>query len=133
MKALFTSLMILMINFAFAQSPDYTYNDGVGNQYEVYAGYIKRSPVAPISYGKATSTTTAAALPEKSIEIVKAEVQTVTDLCQAVITANATQGKLNTNATLEYLVDRNIKTIYMKAAESNKVALENKLEEILAR
>jgi hypothetical protein len=134
MKTLFTSLMILMVNFAIAQAPLYTYNDGVGNKYELYASYIKRMPVAAnTSSTIGTKGTTTVSKPEKTIEITKDDLKDVTTLFQAAIDANATQAKLNTLATIEYLFDRNNKTIYLKATQTDKVALQTKLENILSR
>lgn len=132
MKAIFTSLLILMMNFAFAQTPNYTLNDSKGNKYEVFGGYIKRTPVEVTNTIKKPGSTATTSYPEKSVEIMKATADDLARYFEAVIAATADHVSLSTSPTITYLVDSEIKKIHVKASATTLVSLQKQLENLLA-
>ena|SRR5688572_20768996 len=114
MKAIFTSLMILMVSFAIAQSPVYTHVDASKNKYEVFSGQIKYTPASGVS---------------KIVEITKIQFADLETKFKAAIAAKTEQqdnGKLGASA-ITYQGIKNVLTIYMKSTSATKTTLETAL------
>ena len=118
MKAIFTSLMILMVSFAIAQSPLYTYVDANKNKYEIFADQVKYAP--------ATGTA-------KTIVLTKAQASDLDTKCKAAIAAKTEQqdnAKLGAS-TIIYPVALRTSTIYMKSSSATKTSLETALSALV--
>lgn len=115
MKAIITSLMILMVSFAIAQSPMYTYKDANNNTYELFSGVIKYAPA------------TGAA---KTVNITKTQTSELERKFQAAIAAKTEQqatGKLSGGTVMYPGLKNNTLTIYMISSSATKAALETAL------
>jgi len=114
MKAIFTSLMILMVSLAFAQTPKYTYIDGNNNTYEYVDGQLKYIP--------ATGTT-------KIVELSKIDSDNINNLFKAAIDAKAdrTTTKETGGGTIKHMVVGKEVKIHLKATSTPRATLETAL------
>lgn len=119
MKAIFTSLMILMVSFAIAQSPLYTYKDANKNTYELFSGQIKYAPATGVS---------------KVVTISKSKTDELITKFKAAIAAKTEQqalAKLSGGTIMYPGLKSNTLTIFMMSSSATNTALNSALSALV--